>query len=265
MSNRLDIFLHIPKTGGITLYQILEHNYPPQSMWKVYPDSWDDLRGQVQALSPQRRAGLRLLTGHIPYGVHTLFERPARYFTILREPVERTLSYYYYVRSHPDNPQYNQVRAMSLEEYVTSGLLLDNGQVRWLAGLQADTPFGGVTMEHLETATANLRTCLVGIMARYDESLLLFRYHLGWRWLFYCKRNVNKQRPPLTQIDPQTRKTIASIHALDEALYLEACQLFAQQVERIGLTTLQYQTKFFRSINRLYTLASRMRHTVHTS
>ncbi len=256
----LDIFLHIPKTGGITLYQILERNYAPESIWKVYPDSRDELRAQVRTLSPQRRANLRLLVGHIPYGVHTLFDRPGRYFTLLRSPVERTISYYYYVRSHPDNPLYDRVRAMTLEEYVTSGLLLDNGQVRWLAGLSTDIPFGGVTREHLQTARDNLHTCLVGLVERYDESLLLFKQHYGWRWLFYRKRNVNPRKPTTTEVPAGAIQTIARIHALDTMLYAEAKKQFEQQVERAGKAALKRQKKVLHILNRTYALAYRIRH-----
>ncbi len=256
----LDIFLHIPKTGGITMYQILRHNYPPESIWKVYPASWEDLQQAVNALPEERRARLRLLTGHIPYGVHTLLGRPARYFTILREPVERTLSYFYYVRSHPDNPQYAQTRHMSLEEYIESGLLLDNGQVRWLANIQLDTGFQKTTPAMLETAKQNLKTLVViGLLERYDESLLVMKRVLEWRWLWYRKHNVNRRKHIYRQVPERARKRILEIHALDVELYRYAQMLFERQIARFGRMTVQREKVFFTHLNRLYALASRLR------
>ncbi len=256
----LDIFLHIPKAGGITMYQILEHNYPPGSIWKVYPASWENLQQEVGALPEERRARLRLVTGHIPYGVHTLLERPGRYFTILREPGQRTLSYFHYVRSHADNPQYAETQHMSLEEYVESGLLLDNGQVRWLANVPPSIGFQETTSAMLETAKQNLKTlAAVGLLERYDESLLVMKHVLGWRWLWYRKRNVNRQRELYQRVPDKVRQRILEIHALDVELYRYAQTLFEQQIARIGQEAVQRERAIFIRLNRLYALASRLR------
>ncbi len=260
----LDIFLHIPKTGGITLYQILEHNYPPEHTWRTYPHDWDDLQRQVREMPPERRRSLRLIEGHVPYGVHTLFERPARCFTMLRNPVSRTLSYYYYVRSHPDNPHYEAARTMSLEEYLESGLLLDNGQTRWLANIQRQIPFGKTTPEMLEQAQENLQNlAVVGLVEHYDESLLLMKAVLGWRWLFYRRRNVTANRPPQAAIPPETLRLIEDIHALDCALYRRAQELFQRQLQR--LHRLGLEKALFTRLNQLYMLANRLRHPLQTS
>lgn len=44
------------------------------------------------------------------------------YFTVLRDPVERVISHFYYVRATPDNPRHAEAAGMTLEEFVTSAL-----------------------------------------------------------------------------------------------------------------------------------------------
>jgi hypothetical protein len=187
--------------------------------------------------------------------VHLLLKRPARYFTMLRHPVERTISYYDYVRTHPDNPQHAPTQTQGLEEYVSSGLLLDNGQTRWLANVGREVPFGHMKPRHLEQAKAHLKTfAAIGLLERYDESLLLMKHALRWRWLWYRKRNVNRFGTSYRQIPAKTRERIAEIHALDDELYRYAESLFERQVQRLGRTALQREKVFFRCTNRLYGL-----------
>ena len=38
------------------------------------------------------------ISGHIPYGVHRLFGTPAKYFTLVRDPVERVISNFFWFR-----------------------------------------------------------------------------------------------------------------------------------------------------------------------
>lgn len=91
----LTFFLHVPKTAGQTLQRWLEEVYGadglllwnPQPLWRL-----GAIRRQLAALL-EERPGVQAVAGHFPYGVHTVLgDRPYRYVTFLRDPVDRWIS-----------------------------------------------------------------------------------------------------------------------------------------------------------------------------
>jgi hypothetical protein len=254
---RTVIFLHIPKAAGQTLYRVLArqykraHTYVFQGGRQQLQLAMDQLRRWPEA----KRADMQLLCGHVPYGIHTLVPNPYVYFTLLRHPVERVISQYYYVLRTPQHALYAQVtaRQMSLEDYVASGINpeVDNGQTRLLAGVGLSLPFGQCPEELLQRAMENIDRDFVvaGLMERFDETLLLLKHTLGWRrWPVYTKHNVATQRQPLAHLPARTRRLIEQYNQLDGALYEFVTTRFAQAVQGLDpteLLTLQRLNKFY--------------------
>src|SRR5687767_997581 len=92
----LVLHLHLPKTGGTTLNEILARPCAPGEYVALGPD----VHGAIENLrswSDERRAEVRVVQGHLPYGLHEIFPQPHTYVTLLREPVDRVLSFYFYV------------------------------------------------------------------------------------------------------------------------------------------------------------------------
>src|SRR5438874_1730089 len=107
MSTRDEVllFLHIPKTGGSTLSKILERQYP-----RAQTLTLDDQKiAQFKTLPVAERGRYCLVKGHLHFGLHHFIPRPSTYITLLREPVERVLSFYHYARSTPDHYLYTQL------------------------------------------------------------------------------------------------------------------------------------------------------------
>jgi hypothetical protein len=87
------------KTGGTSLYMRTKRHFGDAG---VYPDDSD---GDVQDVAPQlmvpvllerwpnRRDQIRLVAGHFPLCTLEMLDADFRTFTVLRDPVERTLSY----------------------------------------------------------------------------------------------------------------------------------------------------------------------------
>ena len=89
------IFLHIPKTAGTTLHHIINRQYRQRQLY-VYDNSREDALDAFINLSPQTKASLKLIRGHLSYGLHEHLPGTHSYFTFLRDPVDRVLSHYYY-------------------------------------------------------------------------------------------------------------------------------------------------------------------------
>ena len=198
MDNKLVVFVHIPKTAGSTLRAIMRWQYKPEQIFHI---NWDFDRNapftEFINLPEQKRKETRIVYGHIPFGLHEVVQREVDYFTMLRDPIERSISHYYHIRKLPNHFHHHSAHTMELGEFVDSGVFreMDNGQVRQLTAL-GQIPFGTCTPDMLDQAIANLddRFCVVGLQERFDESILLLRRSLGWRKPPLYRRQNTGQR-----------------------------------------------------------------------
>ncbi len=243
------IFLHIPKTAGSTLHQIIRRQYPASAIYHI--GSHADSEPTFRALPLARRSRIRLLMGHFEMGIDAYLPRPSTYFTMLRHPVARAVSYFAHVRRDPDHYCHHLVHheQMTLSTFIQSGadVMMDNGQTRMLAGVLYAIPFGQLDATVLEQARQNLRArfAFAGLTEKFDQALLLMRHFFGWRNLYYTRRNVTAH----TQKDPLSAETLALIHQvnqLDAALYAFAADRLAQQVARLEPAFSQQLARFHR-------------------
>jgi len=259
------IFLHIPKTAGTTLHRIIERQYPPESTYTFSQNhSYDDF----QRLSDAQKAEIRMLRGHMIFGLHELMPGPSTYFTLLREPVERFISDYYYVRNTPEHPYHDFVtsRDLSPEEFIESKvarIIADNGQTRSLSDEWWTLPFGECTEQVLDQAKKNLREhfAVVGLVERFDETLLMLRRAFGWQDIYYVRENVSARRPAKDELPQAILDLIAEQNWLDLQLYEYAQELFGEQVRQQG-PLFPLEVKRFRWANWSTHRATQARHEV---
>jgi hypothetical protein len=248
------IFVHIPKTAGTTLARIADRQVPAHA--RLHLEHHDKSVRAFQALPEARRAEIRFLRGHIPFGLHEHCPRPARYFTMLREPIDRIVSYYYFVQR--ETPHYLHDYAnqpdMTLRRYVEArvSLQMDNMQTRLLSGVWTEPGFGECDPSILALAKQNLEQhfAVVGLTERFDETLLLLKSALGWRHVHYVRHNVTGARPPRESLDQETLSVLRACNQLDLELYRHAQALLDGQLKDYG-PTLPQDLHAFRSTNRL--------------
>jgi hypothetical protein len=103
-------FIHVMKTGGTSFADIIAANFRARDRYPdvcVTPQSdifarieaylyVPGLVSKVNALQGQ----LRVVSAHVPYGVRSLFSDSYIAMTLLRDPVERTLSYLTHCRRY---------------------------------------------------------------------------------------------------------------------------------------------------------------------
>ena len=233
--NQVVIFVHIPKTGGTTLNKILINNY--REYCNIYTSGANKI---LENTSAARIDQLELLSGHFPFGLDQYFAKPCSYITLLREPVERIISHYYYVINSPANYLYQEIKSkkIGLAEYAKGYLSaeLNNHQTRLISGMQ---PYPGqpaqVTAKDLKKAKRNIKEsfAVAGITEMFPQSLFLMKKRYQWEKVSYQSENVNRNRPTQEEISPDIIKTIQNNNEFDLKLYQFVKKLLIRQINSL--------------------------------
>jgi len=86
-------FIHLPRTGGKTIRSAFMRSYRPEHLincGKSFPTDF-------AALAKRITSNTRVIHGHLNFGLHTYSS--VRYVTVLRDPLDRMLSWYRYFRA----------------------------------------------------------------------------------------------------------------------------------------------------------------------
>ncbi|UOQ84738.1 sulfotransferase family 2 domain-containing protein [Gracilibacillus salinarum] len=219
LNEDLIIFMHIPKTGGTTLNSIFRRQYEENQFYNhLLPD---EMKSKYMELNELDKNNIKAVAGHYFYGIHAIFSRPFSYFTMLRDPVDRVVSLYYYYQSKP--AVFPKFKDMTFEEFINKHSEAHNCQTKMIAGLSEPT---------IDLAKENLRTfSVIGLNERFDESLILMQKALGWNTLEYERLNITKKRPLKSKLSKEFISLIEDNNQLDIELYQYAQELFEQQLQ----------------------------------
>ena len=218
------LFLHIPKTAGTALVRAIEPLFEPEERLRLYnrTDIQTVPPKQFPSLSLERRQRLKFVAGHFRYGLHELLPQPARYITVLRDPVERIRSLYDHFRVKPQPGEADWHNWITREQADLRRFFLekpsrqmDNFMVRMLSG--QDAPFGGCTPAMLEHAKRHLETFPVVLFQDDMQTGLTALSNLLGKPIRPL-RNVNVS-PHEAATPDETRSLIAARNALDMELY----------------------------------------------
>jgi hypothetical protein len=180
----LRIFLHIPKTAGTSLRNTLLGNVPPGECLLIYPGPMPGVTLERAHEIPLRhRDQLSWVYGHLKFGFDRSVTRPCRYFTFVREPLDRLRSNFahhaaagtlFQIDGRPVRPSvvFNQGLA---EEF-------DNVMTRVLSGYGVEiVPLGRVGEDEVELAIRNVREHFefVGMYAQAERDVVRLQISLG--------------------------------------------------------------------------------------
>jgi hypothetical protein len=269
---RLLLFLHLAKTGGMTLVDILARNFATEEFLQIEVAKADisamgvwshtAVERALARLEASEIAKLRAIWGHYRHGVQAHLPKPCAVVTLLRDPVDRILSAFFY----SDDPAWRGLE--KLDEYLVRphyNIGFDNGMCRVLSGRSALDPtapepdattenFPRVTETDFEAAAKNLDGYLVvGTTDQFDQTLVILGSDLRWALsdLVYRPVNVTPSRPALADVPDGLREKILAWNAYDAALVERAR---AHLGRRIGSYPGDYgrDLALFRELNSLY-------------
>jgi hypothetical protein len=226
------IFLHLPKTAGTTLNRLIEWEYPLSAMYSIDPVLFEWSAAHLRKLPLARLRKTRMFKGHMLFGLHEILPQPSTYITVLRDPVERVLSAFYFMRSYRLHPLYWKLRRekWTIEEFVQRSTR-DNVQCKIIAGADYHAP---CTEAILEKASHHLNEhfSVIGLSERFEESLALMKLRFGWQLKSYSSFNVTRSRPKRGDLSSTTLDLISDRNRFDVALYQHAAMLFETAVSK---------------------------------
>ena len=251
----LFIHLHIPKTGGTTLRDIIQRQYRSEKILMI--PKLEESENILKEVSTSQINQLKLIQGHLKYGIHNHFHRRAKYFAIIRDPINRVLSTYYYVLSQKNNPQNLSTsnNQMTIYDYVQSGVnpFLINGQTQLISGKTGNIDNPIIESEELfSLAKENIENdfLFLGITEMFDETILILKNMLGWHMPYYSIANRTKKKPNYDAVNPTIISFIKEHNQLDIKLYnITKTSLLNRIAEENDI--FQNRINKFKKINRL--------------
>lgn len=231
------VFIHIPKTAGTTLDRICTALcvHKIYDYWRVKGGvsadflAWNNAEALTQLKELSQRPNFsspRFISGHFPFCPELFDVNKVDFITLLRNPHSQLTSFYNFLI------QRNVIdKADSLEKTIKSGRLMDNMQVRQLAGeAYIKGPCDAGT---LQKARDNLDQyfSLVGTADNFRDFVTLWLSMNDWPNVVFPSFQVTGVKT-LQSPTPELNDLITDFNQYDNELYHFARQKFASDFKR---------------------------------
>ncbi len=231
-------FIHIPKTAGMTLRKLLMGYYGSSHVSEV-------LRWYELPETPINLSSYKVLTGHVFYEINKLLPKKPFFITMLRKPIERSISQYKQISRHllNDSEKGGGIKINSISE-----MLLDTNYIGHFKNLQTrfigskfdieikslqDIKHARELIDDVDIGLAKKRLSdftFVGLVERIKESfdLLAFTFNL-LPVLQIPKVNVSEEKLNQTELPDTIVQHLIELNSLDVELYQYAEELFDER------------------------------------
>jgi hypothetical protein len=228
-------FVKIMKTGGATFLQHILANFARDEVYPYEPLDHDMQRANIRidaltGLSQERRDRIRVYTGHFPFVAAQLLSPDLVTLTILRDPIERTISYLKHCKRYHEQHRDLPLEAI-YEDPFFFACFIHNHQAKLFALTAPDRPESymdtlEVDDDRLAIAQANLEHLdVIGFQDRFDELLEQMQRRFGWVVGSVPNRHVGE----VFDVAASFRRRIADDNAADVAFYEFARALDARR------------------------------------
>ena len=231
------LFYHLSKTGGVSLLRAADRAIAGERKRVFLSEMrpWlDRLRSGAGAEAVD---GVAFLSGHFAYGIHEYLPERPRTFTILRNPVDQTLSMYHTAMNAEGKRErigvYPSGRLTDLLTTPAGQPFFNNPQVRHLAGTQGEPVLGEVTEAHLERAVQVVLDEMTAFgIAEYPVATI-DAINAELATSFDVRFENVSPRAPSRGVSSDLLQVIWSANAFDRRLYERCVSAFVDRLVRV--------------------------------
>jgi glycosyltransferase involved in cell wall biosynthesis len=199
-------FLHLPKCAGTSLWSVFGGLVGRKRMFQAYRP--ERLR-ELTEMEPARRNSLRIVGGHFDLAAYRRLFDLSQYYcvTTFREPFERVVSEYHYVRGNPNHSDHDRISKQSLRDFIMhtpnpiTYALCGSPDAAAAAAVVNEVFDRWVFMEDLSSLVASVCG------------------HLGKRVRALPHMNIGPRSINAVTLDDEHRELIAKSHSADVELY----------------------------------------------
>ncbi len=242
------LYVHIPKTGGTSLISILDARFPENEIFPLHSPSTEDYFFTF-SLDELRR--YRFVRGHFRFGPYDrhIYKHIAQNpicITMLRDPVQRTISEYRHIARVSHHPLHDGLVASEtpLHDFLVQPQYygyITNRQARSVIGIYPGWPWDFNRPKTLSDETLLVfaqqrleQFAFVGLMERFEESVQLLMHTFGWSPAEEIPHlNVATDPLPDGLIPSQEMQVILSKTEIDRQIYHDAEALFDMRLEKM--------------------------------
>ncbi len=236
-------FLHIEKTAGTSVDKFLLDRL---SRSDVCPAR---LINDLEGVSAESLRPYRIFSGHFTGGFSDFIGVPLKTVTLLRDPVQRSISQYAHIRRDPLAEHHKLAQGLSMREFClhpATRPLIEDYQTRFLAGEAVDTPSRRVVLARTPSSSSERDQLLahardrlasyaaVGVTEDLTTTLAVFCAALGLERSGVAPYENPSYNRPKT-IDRETLSIIRDLTQCDAILHAEAVDMLAQRAQKAGL------------------------------
>ncbi|MFZ3102070.1 MAG: sulfotransferase family 2 domain-containing protein [Desulfitobacteriaceae bacterium] len=285
------VFLHIPKSAGMTFNRILESNFAENEIGsqvlRKITISDDNERNK---LLDYRYFGGHYFLSSIEGILNSIGVKPLL-ITMFRDPIKQFLSHYNYILlvAKERHFAYKKLRDLSLEDFLKeeeTRVWLRNYQTTWLT---TDIPFKRFTnyyhedldftkiylkalsedrrsdAELFECAKSRLnRFDFVGVTENFNQGIQLLTHTFGWSpVMVYQSENVLREDYILKEFSQESLQILREMFKVDSMVYDYAKGLFDQRYKKMIRTDYPNSNKIANVVlNPSYTMGNKGWHNV---
>ncbi len=221
------VLTHIQKTAGNSVIAYLRRCLTAERILRIHEFEMSP-REDIERAVADKFGHFDVLAGHVPFcrRVDKLTDaRQSVNISVLREPVDRVVSLYYYLRANASWLGQGQTiieQKISLDTFAGSEAYFDNHMVRMLCDVEPiSVALGACTPEMLEQAKVNIvkHFLLVGLTEQTPDFLAVLASLFCFSLEDVPSENVNKKRSSISSVSKEAIAAIAKHNSYDVELY----------------------------------------------
>jgi len=228
--NNLTIFFHMPKTGGSSMADLLS---------AIYGDRYKRMSSKELAYLFENHSpvtDIQAVLGH--YSLADKFyyhiKQPINHLTVFREPVDRVVSHYYFLRKERSHHQHNIAMKYTLKEIFETDRAIELGVSNRQVRMMSSVGFATKPRIALALAKENVSRLFtfIGLYENYNEFVQICAEKFNWpkAGIPWVNGSI---RPKMDEIEPELIQTIKDHNTLDLELYDFVRNLYVSRVPEL--------------------------------